>query len=337
MHKLDYIEYNPEIDRWTEYFTKWYNIFNHKKFEKNVLCPSNFVDFIKMVYDAFKQPSNLQIYNGLLFPEVNLSKEKQNTVVLGFSGGLDSVYQAVMLKKYGYDVILYHVRNINFYENGQSYKAAVDCAKKLNLPLVVKNFHSTFDKENKKQWPENPIKNQYIIASMIDYCINNGYCIISLGDPENLPEKYATPGINYTDSVELNVEFMRGVCKYIHGLNIIKMYGNGDKYKEMIEVNNAGLEDYYYSCVTAGRMNKKLHEIDVEKYHIHLPLHNCGCHCRKCATQNLLMHYDGGVEYPQEFIDKCWRKMWDNQYSSEYFQFNPEIPLEQRIKNLHTT
>lgn len=333
-YKIDFIEHD-ENDKLTEYFTKFYNIFNHKKFDDTITCPAGFSKFFSLIYDSFGQSAD--IYEYRLTFTTKLLDLHPNTVVLGFSGGLDSVYQAVELRKHGYDVILFHVRNINFYENGQSYKAAVDCANKLGMPLVVKNFHSTMDKENKKQWPENPMKNQYIICAMIDYCMKNGYNTISLGDPRNLEIKYATPGINLTDAIEIDNAFMFGIYKYIKGLKEIDMWGDGNKYEEMLVVNEAGLEDCYYSCITAGRMNKSLHNKDVEKYHIHLPLHNCGCHCRKCATQNLLMHYDGGVEYPQEFIDKCWRKLWDNQYPSESFQFNPDIPLEQRIKNLHTT
>lgn len=331
---FDYIEHN-ENDILTKNFTKFYNIFNRKKFDDTITCPAGFSKFFSLIYDSFEQTADILEYRLTL--NVKLFDLHPNTVVLGFSGGLDSVYQAIELKKHGYDVILFHVRNINKYENGQSYKAAVECANKLEMPLVVKNFHSTMDKENKKQWPENPMKNQYIICAMIDYCMKNGYNNISLGDPRNLELRDATAGINLTDAIELDNAFMSGIHTYIKGLNEIDMWGNGNKYKEMLVVNEAGLENCYYSCITAGRLNKRFHNIDVEKYNIHLPLHNCGCHCRKCATQNLLMHYDGGVEYPQEFIDKCWRKLWDNSYSSEYFQFNPSVPLEQRIKNLHTT
>ena len=48
------------------------------------------------------------------------------------------------------------------------------------------------------------------------------------------------------------------------------------------------------------------------------------------------MYYEKMVDYPQDFIDACWRVMWDNKHSADYKFFAPDLPLEDRIKNLYT-
>ncbi len=45
-------------------------------------------------------------------------------VLLGFSAGLDSVYQAIALRT-GYNVKLFYLINGNMYENGQSYRSGL--------------------------------------------------------------------------------------------------------------------------------------------------------------------------------------------------------------------
>ena len=49
---------------------------------------------------------------------------------------------------------------------------------------------------------------------------------------------------------------------------------------------------------------------------------------------NLILYYKGIQTFPEDFINKCWERMWNNAHSADYVFFSPDIPLEQRIKNL---
>jgi len=341
--KYDHVKNYEYETTFSRYMTYLYNIFNKKYFDKFVTAPKYFIDWINMIYRKFDYDVPIYHIDDNVIDKLEIkelyNKNINNNILIGFSGGLDSVYQTIKCKeKFDNHIELFHLNNINKYENGQSHKASLEIAKYLNLKLYDVKFTSHNNSIYSKEWPENPIKNQYIISLMIEYCIKNNINKITMGDPFNLPIDDATAGINLTDANEITLMFLKiikeNICENIEHIDMIDYI---DKINELDEIRKYGLENMFYSCVTAGRLNEYFHKKDEEKYNIKLDKHNCGSHCRKCATLNLLEYYNRGKKFPQEFIDACWNRMWNNGYSSEYFQFNESIPLEQRIKNLHTT
>lgn len=314
----------------TRYFAYLYTCFNRKVFPDEIYVLDGLNYWIKVIYDCFGQsrPSTLKY---------SIDKQKNiqtnnSKVLLGFSGGLDSCFQALSLQS-EYEVILYHLRNINTYENGMSTKVARQFAETSKLEYIEEIYKNA--KQYRKEIPENPIKNQLIIALMLEYCNKNDINKITLGDPFNLKLIEATPGINLTDANEITEIFL-DTMKHYYDFEFIPMKYYKDKNQELNYLTEANYRDIFYSCLAPGRINQYLHNRIENKYNIKLPKYNCGS-CRKCCTQVLLDYYDNHTEYPENFINNCWRKLWDNSYSSEYFQFNPSISLEQRIKNLHNT
>lgn len=314
----------------TCYFSYLYTCFNRKNFPDKIYSLDGFTHWICVIYDTFRQPRP-SILKYSVIDSYNIPYN--NRVLLGFSGGLDSCFQAISLKD-DYDIILYHVSNINRYENGISTKVSRLFSKKSKMKYVEERFRST--KLYPKELPENPIKNQLIIAMMLDYCSKANIYNITLGDPFNLRIDEATPGINLTDANEITEIFLDSI-KYYYKFDYIPMKYYKDKNQELNYLTKEGYRDLFYSCIAPGRFNQCNHNRVESKYNIKIPQYNCGS-CRKCCTQILLDYYDNNNKiYPEEYIDHCWRKLWDNPYSSEYFQFNPNISLENRIKNLHTT
>lgn len=312
-----------------------YSIFNKEQFDRCVTTTTAFKPFVELIYNTFKQDLPHFIIKDDIINKHEINSQN-TTVLLGFSGGLDSVYQALKLKENDIPTILYHVKNINLYENGQSAKVVNEFSNKSGIGCVVVDYKNPA--QYKKQIPENPIKNQFIISMMLHYCIVHDIKTISMGDPFNLPITDATPGINLTDANEITDMFLDIVKNnYVIGFDYKSMIDYKDKLQEFNYLKSLGYDDCFYSCITAGRFNQHRHKQIEDKYNITLPKYSCGCYCRKCGTLLLLQHYDDGIEYPQELIDRCWKILYNNGYSSEYFQFNPDISLEQRIKNLHTT
>lgn len=304
-----------------------FNIFNLKAFKKNVVIPEGFNNIIQLLYNKFEisAPNVTEIpYNA-----VNLTDNKE-VVILTFSGGLDSCYQALKLKEQGYEVHLFHMSNANRYENGQGTKVAKEFAAAHNFKFIEAKLSNGY-----KYWPENPLKNQMILTTIIDYCIDNGYNRISLGESLALSTVETVAGINTTDSKDLTYMFIDDLKKYVNNLVILEVEGTPSKLDKLNLLSKYNSIDLYYSCLQAGRFNASRHKQAETKFNIKLPLHNCGCYCRKCATQNLLLYYGGVMTYPEEFIEKCWKIMYDNGFSSEKRFFTPDIPLEQRIKNLY--
>jgi len=319
----------------SEYILYLYNSFNKKEFSRIIDFIPGFGSFITLVYQGFNQKPPAYNYSLLDNKCPRIHENENNKVLLGFSGGLDSVYQYLKLKEEGYDVYLYNVKSINKYENGQADKACADIIEALSIRDKFISVKIPFG--SNKEWAENPIKNQLILAYMIDYCVDNDIYNISLGDDEGLLLSDATPGINFTDAKEVTEVFLNSVKKSI-GLDInyipLKFISKLERISKLKEYN---LENKFYSCITAGRFNRYRHDCSEKKYNIKLLEHNCGCYCRKCAMHNLLIHYGKVQEFPKEFIDKCWKIMYNNGFSSEYKFFNPNISEEERIKNLFTT
>lgn len=170
---------------------------------------------------------------------------------------------------------------------------------------------------------------------MIDICIENGWNKISLGDDFDLGIKDAVFGINLTDARELTQTFLSGIshfCKNIEFLIIDSKKHN--KFDRLMTLADNDLLDYYYSCVSAGRFNQSTRKRIQKKFNIDLFANNCGS-CRKCCMHNLLLHYKNKKNFSQEYIDFCWKKMYDNGYSADYEFFKPELSLEQRLENLY--
>ena len=312
-----------------------YENFNKEIFDKDVSCPIELKEMVDLVYNAHKQEYNSIVDIG--FKKHNtVSNINKSKICLGFSGGLDSVYHAFVLRDAGYDVVLFHVVGINTYENGQGTKYSKIFADKFGFEYVEGFIKKTMDKSNvyKQYWPENPIKNQLILSMMIDWCMENGCTLLSLGDDFDLSICDAAVGINLTDSQEITKSFMSGITKLYPGFEFVPIKKGNDKSKRLKLLKDKGAIDIYYSCVLPGRFNKSRHKSNIIKYGIELPENNCGCSCRKCAMHNLIMYYSDMVVYPDDFIDACWNVMWNNAHSADYVFFSPDIPLDKRIDNL---
>lgn len=304
-----------------------YRDFNPEKFDE-VHCFNAFrkcVDLIATAHD--------QIITLMCDPNPEYRKtSNNNSVLLACSGGLDSIYQSFWLRDHGYNVILFHCANMNFYTNGQELKTVESFAKKHEFPLVVVRQVSNFNKDNhyKKFWQENSWKDMLFYSMMCDHCIEHDIHYISSGDDLRLNLSDAVVGTNLSDAHEITEAFLDGL-KEITNIKFIpvnRLDHKGIRLQKIIE-NNA-LDDFY-SCVNPGKFNQSNHKRIEEKFNVKLEKNNCGV-CRKCAFHTLLRHYYLKEHYPDEFINFCWDKI---SIGADNVFFNKDLPLETRIKNLY--
>lgn len=324
----------PFNDVYTDYFASLYDTFNLDAYPNALDVPKGFETFVNHVYSYGNFKLKEIAYSDM--PQHDLTNALDRHAILGFSGGLDSVAQAIYLKEAGYVVHLFELRNANTYENGLGHKAAVECARLLNMDFIEARIVKTTNKHNeyKQTRPENPIKNQLILAMMVDVCIENNWKYISLGDDFDLGMKDAVFGINFTDARELTQAFLSGMYRYCDGLKFLKIDSTlHDKFDRLMTLKRHGLLDSYYSCVLAGRFNQQSHSRIERKFNVKLFKNNCGA-CRKCCMHNLLLHYKNEILFPGEYVDFCWEKMYRNSYSADYEFFKPELSIEERIQNL---
>lgn len=313
-----------------------YDNFNQKDFLADITTIDAFVPMCNMIYQSFHKP--LPKVSCISIEKKHIDADDGKNVVLGFSAGLDSVYQALLLKECGYNVHLFFAKNINTYENGQAWKYAQTIANKLNMDLIdasVKKDLRKGDNANafRQHWPENPMKNQLIMSMMVDLCLERGWQYISLGDDFDLTLDMAVPGVNTTDAKEVTMSFLNGIKPYVEGLKFIPIPKGYDKGKRLVKIVSYGLENDYYSCVQSGRFNKSFRKRMEDKYSVQLFGNNCGC-CRKCCMHDLILHYSGQKTFPDAFISHCWEKMHSTGCKADYEFFKPDLPLDKRIANL---
>lgn len=328
-------EINPRL---TKALLECYDNFNKKVFDEHIVIDERLKDFVLVVYSAFGQ--NVGTIQFKQIESHSFKNYIEKEAVLGFSGGLDSAYHAIRLKELGYKVHLVHFANLNSYENNNSARCSIEFSRHNGFELTIVQIKK--NSKNKMFWTENPIKNQLIQAFLVDFAIHNGIGTIALGDDYSM--SFERPdfilGTNTTDCREIQERFERFVKQYDNNINFkmierpigSKSENKLERIKKLIEHDSL---DLYYSCVGAGRFNQYNRKRECEKYSINLPKYNCGSFCAKCAMHNLLMYYDGIVTYPEEFIDKCWERLWKTEHGSIKALFGEDIDLEKRINNLY--
>lgn len=313
-----------------------YDVFNKKWFDRNLEVLSGFIPMVDLIYNRFKQ--KYEKTSNINLGKHTIQDTKSKDVILGFSAGLDSVFQAIYLKNAGYNVHLFFARNINTYENGLAWKYAQILAEKLGLDLLAMKVTKNLEKDThfnpyKQFWPENPMKNQLILSVMSDICLERNWKYLSLGDDFDLTIDKAVPGVNLTDAREITQTYLSCLENYISNLEFIKIPDGQDKGLRLKTILKYNLQDDYYSCVTSGRFNKTFRNHTQNKFNVQLFGNNCG-KCRKCCMHNLILHYLNIKTFPKNYIAYCWEKMYTSGKKADYEFFKPELPLETRIANL---
>lgn len=304
---------------YTKYALDCYKYFNKEVFEDfNTI--SLFSGYIEQLCKAHNQ-----------YPKISYTKvdkptfQRNNKVLLCFSGGLDSVYQAFKLREQNYEVILFHINNLNYYTNGKEYEVVNDFANKYNFELITAKITPIRKLGYKKYWNENSFKNCLIYTMAIDLMLTHGIGNLSSGDDLRLSVSDHLIGTNTGDCKELTTAFIKDF-----GVTFIPVDQNINKAERLKYLYENDAKDFYNSCVVPGRLTRTLNIKYSEKFNIKFDKWNCVT-CRKCCMHILLNHYYNDVFYPQELIDRCWDKV---SVGADNIFFDKSIPLEVRIKNL---
>ena len=302
------------INQFTKAAFSIYQDLNHKNFNDLLNVPNYWKDCLSKILLYHNSQSKLNILNS----NINFNLSNTNSVVIAFSGGLDSCYQALKLRELGYNVILLHICNLNKYTNGQEKKVAIEFANKFKFPIELVYFIA---KNKDKEWPENTFKTSLCYALCMDYCIEHNILNISSGDDLRLSYKDAVVGVNLGDCKEITIDLFKELPFNYIAVDV------QDKVSRLQLLDKYNAKDDYYSCVTA---NQYLHNKNEEKYHITLDKYSCG-NCRKCVMHCLQEYYFLNKDYPQEFIDNCWKRI---SIGPDEVFFGNHLSLEKRIQNL---
>lgn len=296
-----------------------YKYFNKEVFE-DFETISLFSGYIKQLCIAHNQ------FPTILYRDVNKPTfVKNNKVLLCFSGGLDSVYQALKLREQNYEVILFHIINLNYYTNGKEKEVVQEFAKEYNFELITAKISPIHKSEYKKHWNENSFKNCLIYSMAIDHMLSYGIGNLSSGDDLRLSIKDHLVGTNTGDCYELTKALINDF-----GVSFIPVDGNINKAERLKYVYEKGANNLYNSCVGPGRLITMLNTKYSKFYNINTDKWNC-LTCRKCCMHILLNYYYNGFKYPEELIERCWDKV---SIGADNVFFDKSIPLDIKIKNL---
>lgn len=317
----------------SEAFSKLFDNFTNKDFVRNPNIPFTFQGFVKIIYDFHNQP--LEDYSLYYLPMEKVRMRESDKVLVGFSGGLDSCYLACRLKQMNCDVTLFHVNNLNSYAQPNEDNYARGFASKGGFKYIEVDFKP----KKHNFWNENPMKNQLVMAFMLDYAIENGISNIGLGCDWTQTLADSTVGLDATDSKEFNETFWKGVEYYVEGMQLLFCEDDVkkvDRIKFILE-NYKELFPYVYSCVLPYRFTKSSHKRNQEKYHIPLLNGRCGS-CVKCCREFLYLvhlgYYDEYKEEVEKFSEHCWDILANSKYAVLPDKYKLSLPIDVRWKNL---
>lgn len=287
-----------------DYFDK-----DHNNENEEINCPKGFKHMMEIINNRVYNNANIFKETGVNIGRTELPDTK--TIVIGYSSGVDSTFQALRFRHEGYHVILLHCDNLN-----KSYpdekNTAREFASKYGFDLVTVGI-----KHNGSQFfIDNPTKNQCVImACMIDYCRANGINNIALGSSASANFNNRHTQLSITDAHETYDTFLEGINEYVGNIRYHHIdRSKKDCYKFIIE-NYPDALKLVNSCVSPYRFKKHLNKVQREKFGLEPITDNRCMSCFKCITEYLMLVDLGYMERNEAYIDhscKYMKKKRDN-------------------------
>lgn len=256
--------------------------------------------------------------------------QENKKVMVAMSSGLDSVYLMHKLIDDGYDVTLCHIKGLNKSSACQEEKRAKQIAKLNNLKLVIVPFSAP-----KQTFADNPFKNQLILSIMLTEGIKRGIYRYALGSDWTTPLNEGVVGFSITDTIEVNQEYWAGVQKHFAQAELMFIDNDVKKASRIayLYAKHPATFKFISSCVAPYRFQKHWHELNSNKYNVHLLDGRCGA-CYKCCMEYLLLCEQGFITKNEQFYNHCWNILANSSTSHRPDLFALKLPLEQRKRNL---
>lgn len=292
--KNEYLKYN-----FIQEMNKLWNVFA----DDEIMINSKDIDFyqaskeiISSMEDGLQQRYTYQFKDN---PTPITTTIDNNFILCCISGGKDSLATALHYKQLGYNIILYTVKGIN---KGypEEYKAALNLAQALNLPLYVDEIKIS----GKKYWMEHPLKNQIIASIAIAYCLENNLPpVISFGNYREDGNERSHWGVNWTDNYDLWIKYNQFITYFVDCAKVNIPFWSEDEAWPLLAANFE-LVPLYQSCLMTVRNRNQLKQHNEEKYKIKLFNNRCGS-CRKCCLEYVYFCDIGKFDYNKEYYKHC--------------------------------
>ena len=318
-----------KVPQYLQEMMNLYTLYSDKECkEENLMTPLSC--YLQPLTEAYAVGAKKQlIYNFIQYDITSIEYPNTNTVIVCCSGGKDSTALAIKLKELGYNIQLYYVKGAN-----KSYPEEEKCIPNIANYLQVPYFIETrFKFSGHSDFPDNPIKNQLLIAMALNYAHEINYnCNIAFGDFQNDTKDHVNFMTSWSDSIEMHEAFKQFIKYYIPNYNYIAPFKS--------EFDTINIINTHYdilpltqSCVTPYRFRQKLKTTNENKYNIILPEHRCGS-CYKCCREYIYFYLLNQYKLNKEYYLHCLdilKKTLKKQHP-EYVQINNKIAYEYYVK-----
>lgn len=266
-----------------------------------VSIPKGFITFFNNVFHKVYAgaTANINTTEPVLTTPVTLAGKKR--VVVGYSSGFDSTFQALWHYFNGYDVTLLHFVDLNRCYPDEKLTAKFFAAR-YGMDLYTVELKHV----GKDYFVDNPIKNQLVLSDLIDYAIQNNIGTIAMGSNvfDSIHDAHLQFGVS--DSVELFQEFMKGIAGCVIGLNLSLIDRKKVKCYEFVAKEYPEAFQYVNSCITPQRFKVTLNRRNGEKYGEQFLTQNRCMSCYKCAIEAILLDYIGFRTFGEPFLEHCY-------------------------------
>lgn len=312
----------------TKHMLNMYNVFCADEPRRAIKVPQGFEPMMALLYERHGLPApTISVYPISL--EVRDVPSWQS-VVVGFSGGLDSAYMALHLKDAGFNVTLYHVTGLNkaFPDEDASARAFAQAAGMDLVECRVRHAQP-------QRYIDNPLKNQLIMSLMADYGLPRGIPTYAMGADWCSGIDECEIGYTITDSREVNEAFRDAMATMVPEYELV-FIGDGTKKAQRLDYIAQRHPDclpHVCSCISPHRFKRHLHDQNERKHGIRLMDGRCGS-CFKCCMEWLLLLELGRVQPNAEYEAHCWDVMANGKNSHRKDLFGSDVPMAQRKRNL---
>jgi hypothetical protein len=220
-------------------------------------------------------------------------------IMVAYSSGLDSTAHALYWKAQGKKVTLFHVKHLN-HSYPDEFNSAVTFARDFDFPMIV--IEPKLPRQT--NYADNPVKNQTILAYMVDYGLANGCTNYAMGNYSTDKLMEQIQGYWTSDSVELYEDFNRCIGQQVP--SYAYHYMPFDKYGafEFVTRQFPAAWPYINSCIRPYRFKDYTHGQTVKKFMVQLIPHHCGV-CYKCALEYLVLADLGYYPLSVPYAKKC--------------------------------
>lgn len=285
--------------KFTRLFKSIYEQTSVKPLPKNIYAPFNLRPFLDTLYGAF----NLQYILNTKIDDIPVySFPSNNDVMVAYSGGKDSVACVLKLRDEGLNPHLFFMNGINK-SYTQELETAKNTAEKLGCDITVYDVTIT----GKKEYVEHPIKDQFILAVMVDEGIKRQIYRYAFGTGKEDYVSIVSNDYQLSDAIEMFTSVEKFYANYIDNFQIlIPLEHETESVCRIVsDKQYSDLIFTSYSCMTPLRYRENIIKSNQRKYNITLLPNNCGS-CDKCCLINIILQKIGYVDYPYAFIKHCW-------------------------------